>query len=238
MKGRLEIEFGHKNQTTMKINPLQNREQSKILFLASNPSSTAQLRLGEEFREITEALERSKQREHFTLTSKWAVRVKDFRRAILENTPNILHFSGHGSSTVEKEQGRGLVLEHKEEDFGVILLEKEQGASKYVKGEAIANLIKLFANEIDCVVLNSCYSQKQAEAIIQYIPYVIGMGKSIADPSAIAFSTAFYEGIGAGKDIEFAFDYAKSSIDLEGLKGADTPQLMCNQKLINIKNEQ
>jgi hypothetical protein len=50
----------------------------KILILAANPKNTDRLRLDQEVREIDEGLRRSRHREQFELTSKWAVRLRDF----------------------------------------------------------------------------------------------------------------------------------------------------------------
>ncbi|MBP5977481.1 hypothetical protein HW132_33415 [Brasilonema sp. CT11] len=71
----------------------------KILILSANPKNTNQLRLDEEVREIQSALERSRSREEFQLITKWAVRINDLRRALLDEEPQIVHFSGHGVGT-------------------------------------------------------------------------------------------------------------------------------------------
>ena len=70
-----------------------------ILFLAANPNNSTQLRLGEEARDIEEGLVRSQQREEFKLEQKWAVRPKDIQRAMLDLSPQFVHFSGHGIGT-------------------------------------------------------------------------------------------------------------------------------------------
>ncbi|MEL6231129.1 MAG: hypothetical protein AAFR24_14555, partial [Cyanobacteria bacterium J06627_3] len=69
-----------------------------ILVLAANPKGTSQLRLDEEVREIREGLKRSEHRGSFELKSRWAARPVDMQRAILEEKPQIVHFSGLGKS--------------------------------------------------------------------------------------------------------------------------------------------
>ncbi len=76
-----------------------------ILILAANPLSTSRLRLDQEVREIEEGLQRAPQGAQFRLVQKWAVRQRDFYRAILEHQPQIVHFCGHG------EASDGIVLE-------------------------------------------------------------------------------------------------------------------------------
>lgn len=126
----------------------------KVLVLAANPKSTSALRLGEEVREIDEGLKRSRHREQFELTSKWAVRIRDFYRHILDIQPQIVHFSGHSVG----EDG--------------IVLEDEIGKVALVQAEALAEMFKLSGKKgVECVLLNACHSDTQAEAIRQHIPY-------------------------------------------------------------------
>ncbi|MBP5974326.1 CHAT domain-containing protein [Brasilonema sp. CT11] len=160
-----------------------------ILVLAANPKSTSRLRLDEEVREIDEGLRRSSRREQFCLEQKWAVRQRDFYRAILDYQPQIIHFSGHGMEV------DGIVLED----------ETEQPVE--VNALALASMFKLFATKgVECVLLNACYSEVQAKAIGQHVKYVIGMNKTVGDKAAIAFSVAFYDALAAGEQMEFAYE--------------------------------
>ena len=178
-----------------------------ILVLAANPKNTSRLRLDREVREINNGLRRSQRRDALVLKSVWAVRLKDFRRAMLDLEPNIVHFCGHGSGR------EGIVFEG------------EGGLSKFVSGEALSGFFELFVDTVECVVLNACYSEVQAKAIAKHIPYVVGMSRSIGDDAAIEFSVAFYDALGAGKSIEFAYSFACSAIHLAGLDEHSVPVL-------------
>ena len=90
----------------------------------------------------------------------------------------------------------------------------------------MANLFKLFSNDVSAVFLNSCYSEKQGTMIKKYIPHVIGMNSAVPDKTAIEFATVFYKGIGAGREISFSFELAKNAIDLNGISGSDIPLLI------------
>ena len=191
----------------------KNTPVKKILILAANPRNTSKLRLDEEVREIDEGIKRANNRDMFDLKQKWAVRQRDFYRAILEIQPQILHFSGHG----EGEDG--------------IALEDETGSAALINTESLEGLFKLFAKKgMECVVLNACYSEVQAEAISQHIDYVIGMKKAIGDEAAINFAVAFYDALGAGEEVEFAFELGRSQ--LIGLNEEDRPVL--KKKDLNI----
>lgn len=179
-----------------------------ILILAASPTDQVRLRLDQEVRDIDESLRRSLHRECFTLQSQWAVRPKDLRRALLDHNPQIVHFCGHGKG----EQG--------------IVLENEMGQSQKVSTEAITDLFKLFADKgLECVVLNACYAEVQANVIVQYIPHVIGMSDAIFDKTALKFAVGFYDALGAGWSYKRAFEMGRSAIAIEGIPEADFPVL-------------
>ncbi|WP_339382061.1 CHAT domain-containing protein [Aetokthonos hydrillicola] len=182
--------------------------QQKILILSANPRGTTALRLDEEVREIDAGLKRARNRDQFVLEQKWAVRPRDIQRAMLEINPQIIHFSGHGMGD------EGLVFEN------------ETGEAKLVDGEALAGLFELFADQIECVVLNGCHSEVQANAIAQHINYVIGMSQAIGDRAGIEFSVGFYDALGAGKSVEFAYKFGCAAIRLAGISEQLTPTLL------------
>ena len=180
---------------------------NKILILAANPKATSRLRLDAEVRDIEAGLRRSRMRDHFEINYRWAVRPRDIQRAMLEVKPQIVHFSGHGQG----EEG--------------LVLEDSAGLPKLVDGEALASLFALFSDSLRCVVLNGCYSEVQAQSIARYIDYVVGMRWNISDEAAIEFAVGFYDALGAGKGIEFAFTFARNAISLAGLGEDLTPAL-------------
>jgi hypothetical protein len=179
-----------------------------ILILAANPKGTSPLRLNEEVREIESGLKRAQQRDFFSIAQKWAVRTRDVQRAMLDINPHIVHFSGHGAGE------RGLIFED------------DAGHPLCVDGSALAGLFELFVEQVECVVLNGCHSQEQAEAIAQHIPYVIGMSQAIGDRAAIEFAVGFYDALGAGRSVEFAYKLGCNAIQLSGIAEYLTPVLI------------
>ncbi|MUG92060.1 TIR domain-containing protein [Scytonema sp. UIC 10036] len=183
-----------------------NQRVKTILILAANPKNTSRLRLDKEVQEIDEGLRRANKREQFKLEQRWAVRSHDFYRAILDTQPQIVHFCGHGAG----EDG--------------IVLEDETGEAALVQAHELASMFRLFASEsVECVVLNACYSEGQAQAIAQHVGYVIGTNRTIGDNAAIAFSRAFYDALAAGKTIEYAFELGSAC--LVGFSEHQTPVL-------------
>jgi hypothetical protein len=180
----------------------------RILFLAANPEDTDQLRLDWEARAIDTSLRGAEYRDKFDIRSHWAVRVTDLQGLLLRYNPNIVHFSGHGSN------------------YSEIILENNSGVSHSVPADALGLLFGLFKDSVKCVVLNACYSEKQAQAISQNIDCVIGMSRSIRDDSAIAFAGSFYQGLGYGRDVKSAFELGCLQIHMENLQEQDKPKLI------------
>jgi hypothetical protein len=179
-----------------------------ILILSASPTDRLQHRIDQEVREIDQGLRLAKHRDRFTLHSCWAVCPDDLRRAMLDLEPQIVHFCG----TSEAQNG--------------ILLENQSGTAQLVTPEALADLFKLFADRgLACVILNACYSQAQAEAIAQHIPYVIGMSAAILDTTARNFAVGFYDALGAGWSYEQAYEMGKSAIALDGMPQSQIPIL-------------
>ncbi|MGF1676163.1 MAG: CHAT domain-containing protein, partial [Rivularia sp. (in: cyanobacteria)] len=183
-RDKITQEIAQLNQQKYTSNFSNNTKIKTILILAANPKNTSRLRLEEEIREIDEGLRRANKREQFKLEMKLAVRQRDFYRAILDTHPQIVHFCGHGGG----EDG--------------IVLEDETGTTAFVEADTLASQFKLFARKgVECVVLNACYSEIQADAIHQHINYVIGMNRAIGDKAAINFAVAFYDALAAGEDV-------------------------------------
>ncbi len=178
-----------------------------ILFLSANPKNIKTLRLNEEVRDIREALNRERHSDRLILEHRGAVRPSDLQNVIREVKPQIVHFSGHG----EGETG--------------LLFEAKNGRVQPIATAALVSLFQLFSDWIECVVLNACYSEAQAEAIVTCINYTIGMNQQIGNQAAIAFSTGFYNALAAGESIPRAYEFGLNSIQLEGIPENLTPVL-------------
>ena len=197
-----------KEMTKSNLSPAENPSKVKILFLSANPSSTSRLSLDEEIRAITEKIRASAHRDLVEVISYWAVRPDDLLQALNEHEPHVIHFSGHGSNSEE------------------IILHDVQGLPKPVSKKALVNLFKTFKGNIQVVLLNACYSQPQAEGIIEHVPCAIGMSNSIGDRAAISFAASFYRAIGFGRTVREAFDQGIAALMLEGIDEDNIPKLL------------
>lgn len=182
-------------------------EKITVLFMASNPIDSDQLRLDEEARAIKDMIRKSKHRDNVIFETCWAVRPQDIFQSINELNPTIIHFSGHGTDTDE------------------LVLQNPDGTAKFVSKEAIVQTMKVGSEDIRLVFFNTCFSYGQAESVVEHIEVAIGMTNSISDEVARIFSAQFYSAIGFGLSIEVAFQQAKTAIMLEGIAEEEIPEL-------------
>lgn len=182
--------------------------EHRVLFLAADPTDACRLRLGQEYREIQEKIRLSKGRDRIELHEAFAVRPADLSQSILDHRPTIIHFSGHGSSN------------------GALCFEDNHGQSRPIDADALGDLFRHFADTLQLVVLNACFSAIQASAIAEHVPFVIGMRESISDAAAISFSIGLYQAIGAGRSIMDAHSLGCSQIRLQGIDEHKVPQLI------------
>ena len=188
-------------------------EKITILFLASNPINQKPLNLDVEAREIMEMIKKAEYRDSIEFKSEWAVRTKDVLQAINEHNPSIIHFSGHGS------------------DDDKLILQDENGFSKSVSLEAIVQTMKSSSEGIRLAFFNTCFSQNQADAVVEYIEAAIGMTDAISDEAAQKFASQFYSTISFGKSVKKAYEQAKARLMIEGISEENTPQLYVNEEI-------
>ena len=166
----------------------------KILILESNPRKD--LDLNKEIRDLEGVVRRSRNKDQFEIRIGLAVRPKDLQELLLDYQPQIVHFCGHGAG----EQG--------------LVLQTAAGQEQLVSTDALSSLFELFADRVECILLNACYSEVQATAIVSHINYVVGMSQAIRDDAAIAFATGFYRALGYGRSIVEAYKFGCNAIQL------------------------
>lgn len=178
-------------------------EKIKILFLASNPKDIHQVKLDKELSAIDAKIQLGTHRDSFDLRSQWAVTPDALQEALLRFRPHIVHFSGHGS---DKEE---------------IVLQDAARKSKPVGKQALTDLFRILKDNVRVVVLNSCFSRAQAEAISQTIDFTVGTSKAVKDSAAIGFAAAFYRALAFGRTVREAFRLATNQLQLSSIEGSD-----------------
>ena len=179
----------------------REEEITNVLFVLSNPRGSDGLRLDTEMRAIQEALRLGQKREYIRSRILPAATAHDLRRALLDEPYTIVHLAGHGSP----------------DGF---FLEDAQGQPHLVSQETLAGQLSNYCQTLRCVILNACYSFYPGQRHALGVPYVIAMSGAIHDQAAIEFSRGFYDGLGAGTDIERAYREGLSAVRFAGLDRA------------------
>jgi hypothetical protein len=180
----------------------------RTLFLAANPQSMTRLGLDQEIRKITQKIRMSDGRDTLEVVSVWAVQPADLLQYLNEYKPQIVHFSGHGTTA------------------GEIVLVDQAGSARPVGERALKALFGTMKDNIQLVVLNACYSRTQAAAIGEVVDYVIGMKSAIGDEAAIVFAASLYSALGFNRTVREAFEQARTALLLAGIPEEDTPELL------------
>ena len=197
-------------ETSLPSPPIQKHT---ILFLSANPGETDRLALDREARAIQGELERSGHRDCFKFETRWAVEPLDLLRELRKLKPTVVHFSGHGGRSVGGEPSYGLFL------CG------PDGRAQPVSAAAITEAFGAAGASVKLVVLNACYTEVQAKALLTHVDCVVGMGDSIHDDAARNFAIGFYGGLGEHEPVAAAYRQGCAAIRLQGLPDGDRPQL-------------
>ena len=153
----------------------------------------------------------------FEFLSKWAVTVDDMARYLMELSPTIIHFSGHGAGSgapppCSSTTYRDLVGPDAGGGSSGIYLHGEPEGSQLVTARALAMMIKSTAASARVVVLNTCYSEAQADELRRVVDCVVGMTGAIRDDAARAFAVGFYRALGNRRSVGNAVEHAVATL--------------------------
>jgi hypothetical protein len=142
----------------------------RILFLAANPNPIQQSQVAKELEEVREKIAYLSDGYRFRLHHGKQMSLEQLQESILHLQPEIVHFTGAGSKE------------------SALVFQDPQGNSQIPTPDALADLFAVsnnYAKSVQCVILNGCYDESQAEVISKYVPCVIGTSGSIFDVAAI-----------------------------------------------------
>ena len=171
-----------------------------ILFLAANPSGTDRLALDREARAIQAELERSCHRDRFEFETRWAAEPLDLLRELRKLKPTVVHFSGHGGQ-------HGLCF------HGL------DGRPQVVSTAALETAFGAAGSSVKLVVLNACYTEPHADALLAHVGCVVGTNGLLPDTAARSFAVGFYGGLGERESVAAAYKQGCAAISLESTPG-------------------
>lgn len=168
--------------------------KSKILYLSSSPSNLGKLGVDEEFRAIHENIKGNL----FEMQSVSKAKISDIQAVIYESQPDIIHFSGHGSS----------------ED---IIFETDQSRSAGVLKSSFIRVFQNLKKRPEIIFLNACRTYDNLDDLSYIIDFVIATDRKVSDSTAIKFAVNFYRFLSLGASVKSSFNLAGNQFDIESL---------------------
>lgn len=184
-------------------------EKLRVLILGA--SSQGDLRVNREQKRIRSAVESTLHRDQIDLDVRPAATTDDLLDGITKFRPHVVHFSGHSNDDL-------IVFEDEQDEL-------HEGVT--VAAAAFTNAIRATDDPPMLVLLNSCNSASQIDALVeQVVPFAIGMAGEINDGDAINYAAKFYASIANGQSIHSAHLAGKAHLQLNGRAGAERPTLV------------
>jgi tetratricopeptide (TPR) repeat protein len=184
-----------------------------ILLLSANPENTTTSRKRTGIKEIRDALKRANHGQLLDVQERLETSAVDISQSLSEIEPFIVNISGCEDGI------EGLILDgiHNEN----VLFDKKE--------TLIADLFQNHSNNIKCIVLNSCYSEKQAKEIIRHIEFIIGISQNLEDKVVVDFLTEFYYQLGSKRTIINSYDQSCNLLKRTGTNPDWLPILLNKQ---------
>ncbi len=185
-----------------------------ILVLAADPRGTARFELEQEAATIERQLQQGRYGKDYIVQIEQGSKIEDLAGYLSKYRPIIVHVVGHGSAT------------------GEILLENDRQELEPVTAATIIKLFGSVEQQIECVLLNSCFSAEMADALIEYIPCTIGIDEEIDDPTVETFTSEFYRGLATGKGYCKAFELGRAQTRSTELVDVDLPCFITSDRTL------
>lgn len=184
------------------IKAVKMQNAVNVLVLNATPDDQGRIRADREAAQLEEQLEMVKSpRRSLNIVQKFAVRLDQIQKELLNNEPKILHFSGHGN-------------------VGCLLFEDRDGKTAEIDGHVLADILAAYGN-LECVVLHACFTEQVARACQKHVEVVVGSVDMINDQTAPRFTYAFYQGIAHGRSYENSFAMGKAEVSTISRKEAE-----------------
>lgn len=197
---------------------LVSHSTNTLLYATSNPHSRSAIALDSEWKAIENCIRDKSLSINITKIDCWSTSLSDLRAKLLAHEPNLVHLSGHGFP-----------------DKGFAFSQSAEVA-EFADDTALAELFRL-CPWVECVLLNACYSAKQAELISKNVHCCIGISGELDDMAAVHFTSGFYDALIAGHSYDqcFAFGLNSIKINKQKLSDLDFPVLWIDGNLQEVQ---
>jgi hypothetical protein len=169
---------------------------ARLLFLSASANQQSPLAVDREYNRVKAGLQ------SLGVWHAWRVAVEHVPAVTWEQVPeqlllhraSIVHFAGHGHAD------------------GSLEFATQANGSQRIAADGLARLFESYAPPVRLVVLNACYSDVLADALVDHVDVVVGMTHAISDDAAISFAPAFYQQLAGGKSVRTACEVARGIV--------------------------
>lgn len=181
-----------------------------LLYLAPQPRDTSALDNRQDIQNIGYRLSQLGLQPVLKVQEEMNPRFVDLPFWLDSLTPQLVHFSGHGTNLAK------------------LVFVDNQGNRHDVAPDAVASLFAAQAKKapVKGVILNTCYVLPVAQELVNSVDFVISTGTEIQDKSAIHFAETFYPFFIKGSSLQTAFEQGKTQVLANRRSGQDPPTLL------------
>lgn len=160
---------------------------------------------------VSESLAEPLQQGRVTMTTIKQATLRNIRRALLKQPPNIVQFVGHG--VYRRDKGH------------LALVDAVDGGSKYIDDAGFANLFLGTSSNLGLVSLTACeggasddpqgFSGIAPKLVQRGVPAVVAMQYKVRISTAKLFLEEFYLAIAEGRPVDWATQWVRNAISLD-----------------------
>jgi hypothetical protein len=182
----------------------------RILLFASDPLDGRKLNIAGEVKAIESAINESPSGEFMNLKVVWNTSPEDILYGICKYHPNVIHYSGRGTS-------RGLILHGRNNKSMILELKK------------FAKVLSMVKDEVELLFMNSCFSSIKSKMLLNEINQLVCMEGYADDKAAALFPGFFYRYLGLGFTAEKSLELAKTELLLRNINTGYNPLYFSKQ---------
>lgn len=199
---------------------MSHSHKKKVLFVAAEPIDLGKVNYREEYAGIQNHQGYYDKYNQFQLDHRFNLTPDLLQEICMSYKPDILHYSGHswydGNLKLENEKTKKSIA-----------IEKEQ----------LSNFFRFYDKDIDCIVINACWSIEPGAAISKSIKHVVCMSDKIHVDFADKFASKFYAMLFDKQRVAWAFEYARTCANWD-IKTRGVPCFYKNNREMNVEELQ
>ena len=200
----------------------QTRKKLVIMCLAADSTEAdGSTQINRQASAIQAELDRTSSRDSFEIEAPFAFEPIDLLRTLRKYKPAVVYFGGSGRGATGYRPGQALVGD----PFGGLFFRDPAGQPRFVATSAVQDTFGAAGKSVKLVILNGCYAELQAEALLLHVDCVVGTRGTLHPLGAEAYARGFMGALGEHASVAVAHDQGCAAIRLVGFETGDVPRI-------------